>query len=302
MRSVQICGANRGFSLEESTSCMTADLAGLELKIESRGVAPLDGGEVVLGVPILPNNLSPELLPPEDVGVQAASMLLGEIENGGVVDSSHQGLLFLLCALCPPDVSKVRVGKLTPFSIGTLRNIRDFLGVKFVIKPDPVTNTVILKYGQQSFGFITTNSLLGHSHSLKWGKTCTQIAAETGLTNVYVAQCFRHQALLKPDTAVAFRAAVPALTGDLISEGSESRDLQANDPMSDVLSKLEKLEIVKSPLLNQGNACMMKHLLQLTTWHQILCQNRPTCNAPRTKKTFKRPDKVLFLSSLQKHG
>ncbi|KAG0501146.1 hypothetical protein HPP92_001218 [Vanilla planifolia] len=219
-------------------------LEGLELKIESRGAAPLGGGEVVLGVPILPNSLSattwidegmvkrirgvtfstrvspqfgnrmvsaargvfnrfipdvhiftdhrsgqsggrspgygislvaetttgclisadhaccypitehgtfddfeekPELLPPEDVGVQAASMLLVEIENGGVVDSSHQGLLFLLCALCPPDVSKVRVGKLTPFSIGTLRNIRDFLGVKFVIKPDPVTNTVILK-------------------------------------------------------------------------------------------------------------------------------------------------------------
>ncbi|KAG0495338.1 hypothetical protein HPP92_000029 [Vanilla planifolia] len=50
------------------------------------------------------------------------------------------------------------------------------------------------------------------------GKTCTQIAAETGPTNVYVAQLFRHQAQLKPDTAVAFRAAVPALTDDLISE------------------------------------------------------------------------------------
>lgn len=32
----------------------------------------------------------PEMLPPEDVGVQAASMLLGEIEQGGVVDSTHQ--------------------------------------------------------------------------------------------------------------------------------------------------------------------------------------------------------------------
>ncbi|XP_074576138.1 putative RNA 3'-terminal phosphate cyclase-like protein [Curcuma longa] len=87
----------------------------------------------------------PEMLPPEDVGVQVASMLLGEIEQGGVVDSTHQGLLFLLCALGPPDVSKVRVGKLTPYGIETLRNIRDFLDVKFVIKPDPTTNTVILK-------------------------------------------------------------------------------------------------------------------------------------------------------------
>ncbi|RRT75265.1 hypothetical protein B296_00023632 [Ensete ventricosum] len=219
-------------------------LEGLELKIESRGAPPLGGGEVVLGVPIVPNSLTaahwvdegmvksirgvtfstrvspqianrmiyaargvfnrfipdvhiftdhrsgpaggrspgyglslvaettsgclistdvavsypkadetdvmedseekPEMLPPEDVGVQAASMLLGEIEQGGVVDSTHQGLLFILCALCPPDVSKVRVGKLTPYGIETLRNIRDFLGVKFVIKPDPTTNTVIL--------------------------------------------------------------------------------------------------------------------------------------------------------------
>ncbi|XP_062082478.1 probable RNA 3'-terminal phosphate cyclase-like protein [Humulus lupulus] len=86
-----------------------------------------------------------ELTPPEDVGVEIASVLLGEIEQGGVIDSTHQGLLFLLCALCPQDISKVRVGKLSPYGIETLRNIRDFLGVKFVIKPDPSTGTVILK-------------------------------------------------------------------------------------------------------------------------------------------------------------
>ncbi|KAG8384737.1 hypothetical protein BUALT_Bualt04G0149300 [Buddleja alternifolia] len=86
-----------------------------------------------------------ELSPPEDIGVQIASTLLGEIEQGGVVDSTHQGLLFLLCALCPQDVSKVRVGKLSPYGVEVLRHIRDFLGVKFVIKPDPSTETVILK-------------------------------------------------------------------------------------------------------------------------------------------------------------
>lgn len=86
-----------------------------------------------------------ELMPPEEVGEQIASVLLGEIEQGGVVDSTHQGLLFLLCALCPQDVSKIRVGKLSPNGIETLRHIRDFLGVKFVIKPDPSTETVILK-------------------------------------------------------------------------------------------------------------------------------------------------------------
>ncbi|KAM7523502.1 hypothetical protein LguiA_013404 [Lonicera macranthoides] len=86
-----------------------------------------------------------ELMPPEDVGVELASVLLGEIKQGGVVDSTHQGLLFLLCALCPQDVSKVRVGKLSPYGIETLRHIKDFLGVKFVIKPDPSTGTVVLK-------------------------------------------------------------------------------------------------------------------------------------------------------------
>ncbi|KAI5603033.1 hypothetical protein POPTR_001G216400v4 [Populus trichocarpa] len=86
-----------------------------------------------------------ELMPPEDVGEQIASVLLQEIEQGGVVDTTHQGLLFLLCALCPQDVSKIRVGKLIPHGIEVLRLIRDFLGVKFVIKPDPSTGTVILK-------------------------------------------------------------------------------------------------------------------------------------------------------------
>lgn len=31
-----------------------------------------------------------ELTPPEEVGEQIASLLLGEIEQGGVVDSTHQ--------------------------------------------------------------------------------------------------------------------------------------------------------------------------------------------------------------------
>ncbi|KAJ0086964.1 hypothetical protein Patl1_07707 [Pistacia atlantica] len=47
-------------------------------------------------------------MPPENVGEEIASFLLEEIQKGGVVDSTHQGLLFLLCALCEPDVSKGR--------------------------------------------------------------------------------------------------------------------------------------------------------------------------------------------------
>ncbi|XP_021279316.1 probable RNA 3'-terminal phosphate cyclase-like protein [Herrania umbratica] len=86
-----------------------------------------------------------EMMPAANVGEQIASILLEEIEKGGVVDSTHQGLLFLLCALCPKDVSKVRVGKLSPYGIETLQHIKDLLDVQFVIKPDPSTGTVILK-------------------------------------------------------------------------------------------------------------------------------------------------------------
>nr|XP_043609836.1 cyanate hydratase [Erigeron canadensis] len=44
------------------------------------------------------------------------------------------------------------------------------------------------------------------------GKTFSQIAQETGLTNVYVAQLLRRQAHLKPDTALKLRATLPGLT------------------------------------------------------------------------------------------
>jgi RNA 3'-terminal phosphate cyclase-like protein len=81
---------------------------------------------------------------PEDIGARAAMTLLEEIKEGGVVDSTHQSLLFTLCALCPEDVSKVRVGKLSPHAIMTLRHIKQILGVQFSIKPDPSTGTVIL--------------------------------------------------------------------------------------------------------------------------------------------------------------
>ena len=40
-----------------------------------------------------------ELVPPEDVGEQIASVLLGEIEQGGVVDSTHQVCVLFFCAL-----------------------------------------------------------------------------------------------------------------------------------------------------------------------------------------------------------
>ncbi|CAJ2676545.1 probable RNA 3'-terminal phosphate cyclase-like protein [Trifolium pratense] len=91
------------------------------------------------------DDVKKDLMPPEDIGEGIANVLLGEIAQSGVVDSTYQGLLFLLCALCPQDISKIRIGKLSQYGIETLRNIRDFLDVKFDIKPDPDTQSVILK-------------------------------------------------------------------------------------------------------------------------------------------------------------
>lgn len=53
------------------------------------------------------------------------------------------------------------------------------------------------------------------------GKSYGQIAAETGLTNVYVAQLLKRQAQLKPDTASKLRAALPELPESLIQEMME---------------------------------------------------------------------------------
>lgn len=52
----------------------------------------------------------------------------------------------------------------------------------------------------------------------KSGKSYSQIAEETGLTNVYVAQLLRRQAQLKPDTAPKLREALPELPEDLLQE------------------------------------------------------------------------------------
>ncbi|CAA6673295.1 unnamed protein product [Spirodela intermedia] len=50
------------------------------------------------------------------------------------------------------------------------------------------------------------------------GKTYGQIAAETGLTNVYAAQLLRRQAQLKPGSAPALKAALPQLTDEMLEE------------------------------------------------------------------------------------
>ncbi|KNA23394.1 hypothetical protein SOVF_025320 [Spinacia oleracea] len=63
----------------------------------------------------------------------------------------------------------------------------------------------------------------------KSNKSYSQIATETGLTNVYVAQLLRRQAQLKPDTAHKLRAALPELTDEHI-EHMMSPPFRSYDP------------------------------------------------------------------------
>lgn len=60
------------------------------------------------------------------------------------MDTMHQPMTFLLMTLSPEDISKVRIGKLSPYSIEMLRNIRKFFGVTFKIEPDVESKTVML--------------------------------------------------------------------------------------------------------------------------------------------------------------
>ncbi|CAM9679372.1 unnamed protein product [Discosporangium mesarthrocarpum] len=88
---------------------------------------------------------------PEDLGVLGSKLLLEEIRDGGCVDSAHQSLTMLLMVLCPEDVSRLRIGKLTQYSVKYLRHLRDFFGAYFRLKPDPDTSTVLVSC--QGIGF-----------------------------------------------------------------------------------------------------------------------------------------------------
>lgn len=85
-----------------------------------------------------------EAMVPEEVGARAAHSLLEEISRGGVCDSTHQGLLLLMCALGPGEINEVRLGPLTPYAVRTLRHLKDFFGVTFSIRPEADSQTLFM--------------------------------------------------------------------------------------------------------------------------------------------------------------
>ena len=80
----------------------------------------------------------------EDVGTETTNLFLLETIRRGCVDSSNQSLMLLLMASGPEDVSRIRLGKLTNYTIEFLRHIKIFFGVTFNIEPEPETKTVLL--------------------------------------------------------------------------------------------------------------------------------------------------------------
>lgn len=59
--------------------------------------------------------------------------------RGGV----SQGLLLFLAAMGPEEVVKLRLGRLTPHAILTLRHLQTFFGVTFNLTAEHETNTVL---------------------------------------------------------------------------------------------------------------------------------------------------------------
>lgn len=72
---------------------------------------------------------------PEDLGKEAAMMLLDEIYRNGCVDSPFQSMTAMFMVLGKKDVSKVVTGPLTQSMIQFLRDLKDFFGIVFKIEP-----------------------------------------------------------------------------------------------------------------------------------------------------------------------
>lgn len=74
---------------------------------------------------------------PEDIGVLASELLCEVIAGGGCVDSTVAPLMLTFMALCPEDVSRLRLpAHMSHYTVETLRLLKEFFGVVFKLKVD----------------------------------------------------------------------------------------------------------------------------------------------------------------------
>ena len=81
---------------------------------------------------------------PEDLGQYAAALLLQEVQKGGCVDTMQQTLVLLWMCLTSEDVSRVRLGTLSPYTIQSLRLFKLMFGVEFKVRCEDDSKTVLL--------------------------------------------------------------------------------------------------------------------------------------------------------------
>ena len=81
---------------------------------------------------------------PEDLGQYAAALLLQEVKKGGCVDTAQQTLVLLWMCLTSEDVSRVRLGTLSPYTIQSLRLFKLMFGVEFKVTCEDESKTVLL--------------------------------------------------------------------------------------------------------------------------------------------------------------
>lgn len=68
-------------------------------------------------------------------------------------------MALLLMVLGAEDVSRVRLGRLSPQAVALLRHIRDAFGICFKLEPDPASGTVLAVARGISFGNISRRAL-----------------------------------------------------------------------------------------------------------------------------------------------
>jgi RNA 3'-terminal phosphate cyclase-like protein len=81
---------------------------------------------------------------PEDLGKRGACLLLEEVRRGGCVDTSCQSLALLWMCLTPEDVSRIRLGTISQYTVETLRLLKRAFDVEFKVTPEMETKTVML--------------------------------------------------------------------------------------------------------------------------------------------------------------
>ena len=81
---------------------------------------------------------------PEDLGLECAKLLCEEISKKGCVDTSCQSILLLLMVLTGENVSKLKLGKLSPYTIQYLRNLKTYFGIVFKVVPDRADGTIMV--------------------------------------------------------------------------------------------------------------------------------------------------------------